>query len=53
MTDKQNVTTDVTRLLAAVGGELLMGSGFEDESPERGFGEGELSADEMGTARSE
>jgi hypothetical protein len=33
--------SDARTLLDAIGGEPLAGSGFEDESPESGFADGE------------
>jgi hypothetical protein len=53
MTNSRNITTDVTLLLDAVGGEPLTGSGFEDEQPERGFAGAELVASDPGSPRSE
>ena len=53
MTNSRNVTTKVAMWLDAVGGESLAGSGFENEQPERGFADGELTAGEVGSADSE
>jgi len=45
MPNLQNLPSDTTELLDAVGGEPLAGSGFEAEAPEPGFTQTQPSAD--------
>ena len=43
----RDVTFDVTKLLDAIGGEPLAGSGLEDEQPEPGFDAQELDTEDL------
>ena len=47
MPNSQNLPSDTTALLDAVGGEPLAGSGFEAEAPEPGFAPGQPSIDDV------
>jgi hypothetical protein len=50
--NSENLTVDTTALLDAVGGEPLVGSGFEAEAPEPGFAQGQQSGDDTRRRRS-
>jgi hypothetical protein len=47
MTNSQNLPSDTTALLDALGGEPLAGSGFEAEAPEPGFDQAQPSIDDV------
>ena len=44
--NSQNLPIDATAPFDAVGGEPLVGSGFEAEAPEPGFAQGQPSGDD-------